>query len=165
MESGTTKRTHDHEEANDNCDVDSNKQVQLKLKINVSHEDRYNDKNILRSDMDDIELYLTEGHKTAFEELYSTDYEKHIYDQHIRFFLDLDKVANPRLPVIKKFITLFIDVLYGVLDEMPDDEVQISNQYAVDVIAEGARIAIKPAVGIVPGGVHIYFTNFITHTN
>ncbi|KAF0215188.1 MAG: hypothetical protein FD167_5222 [bacterium] len=158
-----SKGNANYAEANDECEVSTNNQVQIKLIKATSNEDRYNDKNIMRDHINEITSYLSEGRKQAFEELYSKDYEKHIYDQHVRLYIDLDKVVNPRLHVVKKFVKLFVTTFYGELDKMPEDELQISNRYNDDIICDGARIAIKEAINGSTGGVHIYFTTVITH--
>lgn len=160
--SSNNKRQHDREEAGDNCEVASNSQVQIKLKMATSNDDRRDGRNIMYENIEDIQSYICEGYKFACEELHSTNYDQHAYDQHVRFFMDLDKVKNPKLHVVKDFVKHFVGVLYAVIDDIPDEEIQISNQYTEDVIISGARIAMKTAE---VGGVHIYFTNVITHAS
>ena len=64
---------------------------------------------------------MTGGAKVAYEELYSTNYGNHIYDQHVGFFIDLDKVLTLNHKVIKTFLKYFTETFIHVLDEYPDD--------------------------------------------
>ena len=156
---------HDREEANEWCDVDTNNEVQIRLKVNTSNDDRYDNKNIMRTNLvgdGSIMEYLMLGiTKVAYEELYSTNYEKHIYDQHVRFFIDLDKVLTLNHKVIKTFLKYFAETFLQVIDEHPDDMIQISHILSVDEIVQGARVAVKSDKKKL--GIHIYFTNIITH--
>ena len=104
---------------------------------------------------------MSGGTKVAYDELYSTDYENHTYDQHVRFLIDLDKVLTLNHKVIKTFIKYFTEMLLHVLDEYPDDNIQIYNILSVGEIIQGARVAIKSNRKKL--GIDIYFASIITH--
>jgi hypothetical protein len=153
-------------EAPDDCVIYPNEYIKIRKWWGVEDDVRNSkDKNILRGSVYKIMEYLQSSKKVIGVEEVSAKGS----DKHIRLFIDLDHVNYFTDVVLMKlilepFIKAFAEMFLSALGEKYDKfDIKIYNTLTVEEICDGAAIAYKDVGRGCETGIHIYFTNIITH--
>ena len=158
----TTEAPHD-------CQIGYSEVIKITKWLATSNLERFvksteSDK-VQRGGVEEIMSYLEGKDKIGYEEVHASG-----GDQHLRLMIDLDLKKDDYIndPLyIHDFIHAFAEFLLSALDDEHKgvQELKVYNKITVEQIVQGAAIAVKYErfdSGVIKG-VHIYFTNIITH--